>query len=188
IGIDDQDDYEFLRTFVEATAGAGCDTFIVHARKAILAGLSPKENRSVPPLCYERVYALKQDYPEFTIVLNGGITTVDECRAHLAEVDGVMIGRMAYQQPWFLTELEAAFGDGEAPGSRMEAIDRMLPYIERQLASGVLLKQVTRHLLGLFAGQPGARAWRRYLSERAHRPSAGIEVIEQALGQLRRAA
>jgi len=188
IGIDERDDYAFLRSFVDANIEAGCNTFIVHARKAILEGLSPKENRSVPPLRYERVYALKRDYPDLTIILNGGITTIDDCREHLAVVDGVMIGRQAYQDPWFLTELEQHFGTGRAPVTRLEAIERMLPYIEEQLAGGAALKHITRHLLGLFAGQPGARAWRRYLSEQAHQPSAGIEVVRQALGRLRRAA
>ena len=188
IGIDEQDDYEFLRQFIDANIDAGCTTFIVHARKAILEGLSPKENRSVPPLVYDRVYRLKNDYPELTIVLNGGITTVDEVRAHLAQVDGAMIGRQAYHQPWLLTELETAFGSGDVPGSRYEAVERMLPYVERELESGALLKHISRHLLGLFAGQPGARAWRRYLSENAYQRDADARIIEQALARLPNAA
>ena len=188
IGIDDLDSYDFLRRFVDETVGAGCDIFIVHARIAILEGLSPKENRTVPPLNYERVYRLKDEYPELTIVINGGITSIEECRRHLAQVDGVMIGRQAYHRPWFLTELETAFGSGAPSGSRREVIERMIPYIERQLADGVFLKHITRHMLGLYAGQPGARAWRRYLSEHAHRPDADIHTVEEALARLPRAA
>jgi tRNA-dihydrouridine synthase A len=190
IGIDDHDSYEFLQQFIVALCEAGCTTLIVHARIAILEGLSPKDNRSVPPLDYERVYKLKADYPQLNIILNGGITTVDECRAHLESVDGVMIGRQAYQHPWFLTELEQAFGDnGEfVVPQRHDIVRAMLPYIERELAGGAELKHITRHLLGLFSGQPGARAWRRYLSENAHVPGAGIEVLRYALERLPQAA
>ena len=188
IGIDDRDDYDFLRRFVDTTMAAGCETYIVHARKAILDGLSPKENRTVPPLNYERVYALKRDYPGLTIILNGGVTSIDECRTHLAQVDGVMIGRQAYHRPWFLTELETAFGNGVVPASRRDVIERMLPYIRKELEAGALLKHITRHMLGLFAGQPGARAWRRYLSEHAHQRDAGIDVLEAALDRLQQAA
>ncbi len=190
IGIDDFDSYEFLRDFVCANVEAGCDTFVVHARKAILAGLSPKENRTVPSLDYERVYKLKQEFSELAIVLNGGITSIDECRSHLEHVDGVMIGRQAYHNPWFLTELEQAFGTvaGYVVPDRHEVVQRMTPYIEREIADGAELKHITRHLLGLFAGQPGARAWRRYLSENAHLPGAGIEVLHAALEKLPRAA
>ena len=184
IGIDDRDDYSFLLDFIDATAEAGCGTYIVHARKAILQGLSPKENRSVPPLNYERVYQLKADRPELNIVLNGGVTTVAECMAHLAQVDGVMIGRQAYHQPWFLTELESAFGSGPVPRDRHDVVAAMLPYVEHALAGGALLKHITRHMLGLFAGQPGARAWRRYLSENAHRNGADSSVITGALARL----
>ena len=188
IGIDDFDQYEFLRDFVCANIEAGCDTFVVHARKAILAGLSPKENRSIPPLDYERVYKLKREFPDLIIILNGGITTIDECRQHLEHVDGVMIGRQAYQAPWFLTELEQAFGSSAAAPDRYDIIRKMEPYIERELSHDAELKHITRHVLGLFAGQPGARAWRRYLSENAHRPGAGIEVLHAALERLPKAA
>jgi tRNA-dihydrouridine synthase A len=184
IGIDDHDDYDFLHRFVDTTARAGCALFIVHARKAILDGLSPKQNRTVPPLVYPTVYRLKAEFPELTVILNGGVTTVEACREHLGHVDGVMIGRQAYHTPWFLTELEAAFGTGDVPGSRHEVVRRMLPYIEKELAAGIFLKHITRHMLGLFAGQPGARAWRRYLSENAHRPGAGIDVVRQALAKV----
>jgi tRNA-dihydrouridine synthase A len=188
IGIDDLDNYEFLRRFVDETVDAGCHTFVVHARIAILEGLSPKENRTVPPLRYERVYRLKDEYPNLDIIINGGITSVAECREHLAYVDGVMIGRQAYQKPWFLTELETAFGEGPPSFSREDIVLRMLPYMRQELERGALLKHMARHLLGLFAGQPGARAWRRSLSENAHRYDAGIEVIEQALDRLPKAA
>ena len=186
IGIDDRDSYGFLCDFVEPVAAAGCGTFLVHARKAILAGLSPKENRSVPPLDYERVYRLKRDYPRLAILLNGGITSTDDARQHVEHVDGIMIGREAYQNPWFLVELERALCGESAglPRERREVVRRMLPYIEAQLAAGTELKHITRHMLGLFAGIPGARRWRRHLSEHAHRPGAGSEVVEQALEQL----
>ena len=190
IGIDDFDSYEFLRDFVSANVEAGCDTFVVHARKAILAGLSPKENRTVPSLDYERVFKLKREFSELAIILNGGITSIDECRSHLEHVDGVMIGRQAYHSPWFLTELEQTFGTvaGYVVPNRHEVVERMTPYIERELAGGVVLKHIARHMLGLFAGQPGARAWRRYLSENAHLPGAGIEVLHAALARLQKAA
>jgi tRNA-dihydrouridine synthase A len=190
IGIDDFESYEFLRDFICANIAAGCDTFVVHARKAILAGLSPKENRTVPSLDYERVYKLKREFPDLVIILNGGITSIDECRSHLEHVDGVMIGRQAYQDPWFLTELEQAFGTvgGYVVPDRHAIIQRMTTYIEREIAGGAELKHITRHLLGLFAGQQGARAWRRYLSEHAHRPGAGIEVLHDALERLPTAA
>ena len=189
IGIDDHDSYEFLMEFVQALQAAGCTTLIVHARIAILEGLSPKDNRSVPPLDYARVYKLKRDFPDLDVVLNGGIATTEQALAHLAHVDGVMIGRKAYHQPYFLAELERALAGHEhwqAP-SRNEIIELMIPYIERQLSRGVALHSITRHLLGLFAGQPGARAWRRHLSENAHRPGAGIEVMHAALERLAKA-
>jgi tRNA-dihydrouridine synthase A len=188
IGIDDFDNDEFLRRFIDTTMAAGCETYVVHARIAILEGLSPKENRTVPPLNYERVYRLKQARPELNIIVNGGITSVAECKAHLEHVDGVMIGRQAYQQPWFLTELEATFGGGGPSFSREDVVAKMVPYIREEMRKGALLKHIARHLLGLFAGQPGARSWRRYLSENAHRRDAGVEVIEQALKRLPRAA
>lgn len=190
IGIDDRDDYAFLRDFVGRVAAAGCDTFVVHARKAILGGLSPKQNRSVPPLDYERVYRLKEEHPELRIVLNGGITTADEALAHLEHVDGIMIGREAYQNPWFLTELERRLGTPPAalPESRHAVVRDMLPYIEATLASGAELAAIVRHMLNLFSGQPGARQWRRILSERAHRAGAGVDVLEDALARLPEAA
>jgi tRNA-dihydrouridine synthase A len=187
IGVDDQDSYEFLCCFIDTVAAAGCDTFIVHARKALLEGLSPKENRTVPPLDYQRVYRLKQDYPDLRIVLNGGISTTEQVVEHLHHVDAVMVGREAYQNPWFLTELEQAL-HGEPAQQRQAVVEKMSAYIERELANGVPLKHMTRHLLGLFNGQPGARAWRRYLSEHAHRAGAGIDVLHSAIAGLPQAA
>jgi tRNA-dihydrouridine synthase A len=188
IGINGNDRHSFLERFVQTVAAAGCDTFVVHARIAVLGGLSPKENRSVPPLQYERVYRLKQEHPELTIVLNGGVTDTAQAREHLRHVDGIMIGRQAYHDPWFLVELDRALGADSTPIERHDVVDAMRPYIARQMAAGAELKHVTRHMLGLFAGQPGARAWRRYLSEHACRPGAGIEVLDRALEQLPRAA
>jgi len=190
IGIDDQDSFAFLQDFIAKVSDAGCDTFVVHARKAILSGLSPKDNRRIPPLNYERVYKVKEAFPELNIVLNGGVTTVEQCRDHLKALDGVMIGREAYQHPWFLHELEQAIiaDDPVQRIAREQVIENMYPYIEQQLSSGVPLNCITRHLFGLFAGQPGARSWRRYLSEHAHQPGSGIEVLQRALEQLPQAA
>lgn len=190
IGVDDQDSYDFLRNFVSVTRDSGCETFVVHARKAILSGLSPKDNRTVPPLIYERVYRLKKEFPDLNIILNGGIGTVEDCQQHLKHVDGVMIGRQAYQTPWLLTELEQELGDVRQAESRSrdQVVQQMIPYIIGELQNGAQLKHITRHMLGLFSGQPGARAWRRTLSEQAHMPGAGIEVLETALAKLPRAA
>lgn len=189
IGVDDQDSVDFLYAFVDAIRAAGCETVIVHARKAYLQGLSPKENRTVPPLDYPRVHRLKQDFPDLTVVINGGITSLAECESHLRAVDGVMIGRQAYQDPWFLTELESlSESPSQTPVYRFDVVEAMLPYVERELAAGALLKHISRHMLGLFAGRPGARAWRRYLSEHAHRPEANAETLVAALAQLPRAA
>ena len=190
IGIDDHDSYEFLREFIETLHAAGCKTFIVHARIAILQGLTPKDNRTVPPLDYERVYRLKREFPDLEIILNGGISTTDQALGHLEKLDGVMIGRQAYHDPCFLIELEKTLyaDQGWQAPDRREIIELMIPYIERQMAAGAELKHITRHMLGLFAGQPGARAWRRHLSERAHLPDADVDVLRQALAKLPRAA
>jgi tRNA-dihydrouridine synthase A len=182
IGIDDQDSYPFLVRLVEAVAAAGCGTLILHARKALLAGLNPKQNREVPPLRYDVVARVKQDFPYLQIVVNGGIRTLEQAQARLAEVDGVMVGREAYQNPYCLAGWESALlGATDPMPSREEVVRRLLPYVERELAEGTPLKAMTRHLMGLFNGLPGARAWRRHLSEEAHRPGAGAEVIAQAL-------
>jgi tRNA-dihydrouridine synthase A len=188
IGIDDQDSYEFLLAFVEPLVEAGCRKFIVHARIAILEGLSPKENRSIPPLDYDRVYQLKRDYPELEIVINGGLTTLGDVEDVLVHVDGAMIGRRAYHEPFFLAELEHYFNpDWQAP-SRADVVEQMLPYIDREIGQGASLNSITRHMLGLFAAQPGARSWRRYISEHAHRDGAGSEVLVNALNAMPAAA
>jgi tRNA-dihydrouridine synthase A len=165
IGIDERDSYEALCDFVGAVAAAGCDAFVVHARKAWLSGLSPKENRTVPPLRYDVVHRLKRDFPGLTIVINGGIESLDSAQAQLGHVDGAMLGRAAYHDPWVLAEADARiFGDAPRQLSRREVAEAMLPYIAAQAAAGVPVSRITRHLLGLFHGVPGARAWRRALS------------------------
>ena len=186
IGIDDRDSYEELLGFVETVAAAGCGTFIIHARKAWLSGLSPKQNRETPPLDYNRVFRLKRDLPHLQIVLNGGVPSLEAAEEHLAAgVDGVMIGRAAYQGPYLLAEADRRFfADRAAPPSREAVARAMLPYAEAALARGVPVKSITRHILGLFNGLPGARLWRRHLSEQAHRPGAGLEVIEDALAKV----
>jgi tRNA-dihydrouridine synthase A len=186
IGIDDQDSYDFLRRFVAAVAEAGCRTVIIHARKAWLRGLSPKQNRELPPLRHELVHRVKAEFPELEVIANGGIRTLAEAGEQLARVDGVMLGRQAYQDPYCLVEWEAALLDAAEPAPpRVEIARRLLPYVERELADGTPLKAITRHILGLFQGMPRARAWRRHLSEAAHRPGAGAEVITAALTKIR---
>jgi tRNA-dihydrouridine synthase A len=185
IGIDERDSYEALAAFTDTVAAAGCDALIVHARKAWLQGLSPRENRDVPPLRYDVVHRLKRDFPAPPMVINGGITSLDEVKEQLKFMDGVMVGREAYQNPWMLAAADReVFGDPEPPTTRQAVLDAMLPYVEKWLTEGVPLNAMTRHLLGLFHAQPGAKAWRRYLSEQAHRPGAGIAVLQQAAAQL----
>ena len=182
IGIDDQDGEEALDTFIDTVAAAGCTTFIVHARKARLAGLSPRQNRDVPSLDYGRVYRLKARRGDLATILNGGIGSLDEAEAHLAHVDGVMLGRAAYRSPWRLAEVDGRlFGDKTPASEPAEVVERMFPYIERELARGIRLHQITRHMVGLFQGIPGARAWRRILSEEGVRPDAGPEALRKAL-------
>jgi tRNA-dihydrouridine synthase A len=180
LGVDEQDEYADLARFVETVRASGCTVFIVHARKAWLEGLSPKENREVPPLNYARVYELKRAFPELTIVVNGGIASVEEVRAHLRHVDGVMLGRTAYHEPYRLAEIEHVLYGTPMP-DRDDVLARLRPYIEAHLARGDRLQHISRHVLGLYQGLPGARAYRRVLSERAHEEGAGYEVIEQAL-------
>jgi tRNA-dihydrouridine synthase A len=175
LGVDDHDSYEFVRDFVATVAAAGCGTFIVHARKAWLHGLSPKENREIPPLDYPRVHRLKRELPALTIVLNGGLKDVDTCMRELGDVDGVMIGRASYQDPGVVAALDAALF-GRAPASVERVLERFLPYVERELAAGTPLRSMTRHLLGLRAGQAGGRRWRRELSELAD-GRAGFERL-----------
>ena len=184
IGIDDEDSYEFLRRFVDIQQEAGCRKFIVHARIAVLEGLSPKENRSVPPLRYERVFQLKQDLPELEVILNGGIKTLEQVDGILGQVDGVMIGRQAYHDPYFLANLEQHFNPAWSKPDRRSVVEQMIPYVERELARGERLGRMTRHMLVLLTGQPGARAWRRYLSENAFRDGAGPEVLIDALNRM----
>ncbi|KGQ41367.1 tRNA dihydrouridine(20/20a) synthase DusA [Gallibacterium anatis] len=182
IGIDDLDSYEFLCDFVEKVSAVGCQDFIIHARKAWLSGLSPKENREIPPLDYTRVYQLKRDFPQLKIAINGGIKTIEEIQQHLQYVDGVMVGREAYQNPQLLGYIDQALFDPNAAiVTPLEAVEKMFPYIERELQQGVPLGAITRHMLGAFQNQQGARQWRRYLSENAHKTGAGIEVVEKAL-------
>ncbi|WP_345873177.1 tRNA dihydrouridine(20/20a) synthase DusA [Shewanella algae] len=181
IGIDDKDSYEFLCDFITKVSAAGCDTFIIHARKAWLQGLSPKENREIPPLDYPRVYQLKQDFPGLHISINGGIKSFEEMHAHLAQLDGVMVGREAYQNPYLLAEVDQKiFGLDSQVMSRDQVVDAMLPYVEAHLQSGGRLNHISRHMTGLYQGIPGSRSWRRHLSENAHKPGAGIEVLLKA--------
>jgi tRNA-dihydrouridine synthase A len=181
IGIDDMDSHAALERFVNTVSAASCGTFIIHARKAWLQGLSPKENREVPPLDYGRVYRLKQEHPDLEIIINGGIKDLSEADTHRQHVDGVMLGRAAYKTPYLLAQADGRyFGAASVPPSRDEVVYALLPYIENELAQGAPLKNITRHILGLFQGQPGARAWRRYLSENAQRPDAGADVVRAA--------
>ena len=182
IGIDDQDENEGLNRFVETVAATGCNTFIIHARKAWLKGLSPKENREIPPLNYGRVHQLKVDFPYLNIILNGGLATLDSAKDEMQNLDGVMLGRAAYHTPWLLADVDRSFFQTpNAVSSRVEAVKNMLPYIEEQLRQGVWLSKMTRHMLGLFHGQPGGRLWRQIISEQSHIPGAGINVVQRAL-------
>ncbi len=182
IGIDHHDSYEYLAEFVAGVAEGGCEHFIVHARKAWLRGLSAKQNRLVPKLKYDRVYRLKRDFPTIDFTINGGIKTLQQALHHLRYVDGVMIGREASRHPWLLSAVdEVIFNQASTIGTRSEMVDAYLPYIEQQLARGLPLRHMIQPLLGLFHGQPGARSWRRHLSERGSNKGAGVEVIQQAL-------
>ena len=182
IGIDDQDEETDFQTFIEAVASAGCTTFIVHARKAWLKGLSPKENREIPPLDYARVYRLKMAMPQLEIIINGGIETLDACDAHLKHVDGVMLGRAAYQDPALLGDVDRRYFDTSAPHrTRAEALLAIVPYAERHIANGGRLSNITRHVLGLYQGRPRGRAFRRHLSENAVRVGAGAGVLRDAV-------
>ncbi|MFB3100879.1 MAG: tRNA dihydrouridine(20/20a) synthase DusA [Gammaproteobacteria bacterium] len=182
IGIDEMDSYEELTSFIKCVKEAGCDCFIIHARKAWLNGLSPKENREVPPLQYETVYQLKKDFPEIDFIINGGFTTQDSIMEQYTYVDGVMIGRAAYQNPYLLAKIEQAlFTNGNPLPTRYEILERFMEYVQQNLDQGIYLGHMTRHILGLFLSQPGARAYRRYISENAYREGAGVEVIQLAM-------
>ncbi len=181
IGIDDLDSYESLVNFVSIVADAGCATFIIHARKAWLSGLSPKENREIPPLRYDVVHEIKKEFPQLEIILNGGITTLDQVEDQLQYVDGVMIGREAYHNPWILAEADRRlFGDNHPIPSRHQVIEQLMPFAQQQHGLGAPVNRISRHILGLFQGQPRARAWRRHISENAHRAGATPEVILEA--------
>jgi tRNA-dihydrouridine synthase A len=185
LGVDDQEPEQALRATIRACANAGVDTFIVHARMAWLKGLSPKENRDIPPLDYDLVYRVKQENPDLVVIVNGGIATLDEAERHLAHLDGVMLGRAAYHDPAILLEVDARFFGGEQ--RTMEAVlEDYIRYIERQLALGVPLNALTKHMLGLFNGQPGGRLFRRHLSEHATRRDAGLAVLLEALAKVSR--
>ena len=192
IGIDDVESYDFVRDFVGAIADAGCNTFIVHARNAVLKGLSPKQNREIPPLKYDYAYRLKQDFPALEIIINGGIKTSAEIDGHLAHVDGVMLGREAYHNPFLMAGFDARYypqlPQAEAMTTRAGVVDRMLPYIETQLArhggSGLRLNSVTRHMLGLMAGMPGARAFRQTLSDSTRLAGRDPRLLLEAMGRM----
>lgn len=185
IGIDDMEDYEGMVNFVRTVASTGCKTFIVHARKAWLKGLSPKENREVPPLQYDKVVRLKQEHPELEIIINGGITSIEQSLKLLEDVDGVMLGREIYQNPYLLAEVDQRiYGVDKPVVSREEVMEGFIAYATEQVAKGVRINYMTRHILGLYQGLPGSRKFRRVISEQAYKPNAGLEVIKAALDVL----
>ncbi len=185
IGIDDQDSYQFLVDFVGTIAEAGCQDLIVHARKAWLSGLSPKENREIPPLDYPRVYQLKRDFPALNISINGGVKTIADCLAHLEHLDGVMVGREAYTNPLLLAQVDAAIYGADKPlPTAHQIVRQMLPYIEQEMQQGARFWHIARHMLGIFQGVTGARQWRRHLSEVGHLPTSGPEVLLAALAKV----
>ncbi len=186
IGIDEQDSYEFLTKFISTVSEkGGCEQFTIHARKAWLSGLSPKENREIPPLDYDRAYQIKKDFSDLVIAVNGGITTLEQTKEHLHHLDGVMIGREAYHSPFILAEVDQQiFGLDTPIKKRSQVVEEMYPYIERELSKGASLGHISRHMLGLFQSMPGARQWRRYISENAHKKGAGIEVMQTALAKI----
>ena len=188
LGVDDHYSYEYMSEFVGRVAESGCTVFIMHARKALLAGLSPKQNRDVPPLHYDWVYRLKQESPDLQVVINGGIDSLDSVKNHLVHVDGVMLGRAAYHTPWLLAECQQQLFDQQNIKKREDIIESMNLYFERQVSKGVAVKHISRHLLGLFQGLPGARAWRRFLSENAYRDDNNTELLNQALFAMKKAA
>ena len=185
IGLDDEESYQFLCDFVGTVSAAGGKTFIVHARKAWLSGLSPKQNREIPPLDYERVYQLKRDFPHLEIIINGGIKTLEETEEQLQHVDGVMMGREAYHNPYLLAEVDRKiYHSKQSAPSRTQVLEQFSDALASELAKGVKLSHITRHILGLYQGVPGARKFRRHISENAHRPNAGTEVLYQALSYM----
>ncbi len=183
IAIDEMDENECLPSFLKIVSAAGCETFIIHARKAWLKGLSPKQNRDVPPLNYDLVYQMKRDFPNVEIIINGGIKTLEQSKEHLENVDGVMVGREAYHNPFMMSQVdERLYGEAKDEKTEFAVLDQYIEYMQKQMNEGVYLKHMSRHLLGLFTGQAGAKAWRRHISENAHKEGAGIEVIQQAVG------
>ena len=181
IAIDEMDEYETLHDFLQTVSQAGCETFIIHARKAWLKGLSPKQNRDVPPLNYELVYQMKQEFPNLEIIINGGIKTLDECKVHLKQVDGVMLGREVYHNPFIMNEVdELVYGEEQSQKTRIDVLEQYIDYMQQQLEQGVYLKHMSRHILGLFPAMQGAKAWRRHISENAPKEGAGIDVIRTA--------
>lgn len=185
IGVDHDDSYAFLQTFIDRVAAAGCDTFIIHARKAWLQGLSPKQNREIPELDYARVYQLKRDYPQLTIIINGGIQTLADIHSHLRFVDGVMVGRQAYKHPQLLLQIDQALFGTAPPVSDLHEVVRLyIDYVETNLRQGVPLNSMTKHILNLYQGVPGAKLWRRHLSENSHKPGMDSELIAQAHAKL----
>jgi tRNA-dihydrouridine synthase A len=184
LGVDEVEEYDAFRTFVDAIAATGCKVFAVHARKAWLQGLSPKENREIPPLRYDWVYRLKRERPDLTVLINGGIAGIDDALMHLAHVDGVMLGRVAYHDPYVLHRLDNALS-GASDTPREELLQRIRPYVEVQLSHGLALKHIVRHVLGLFHGQPGGRLFRQVLSEGAHKPGADWSLVERAIAVTR---
>ena len=185
IGIDEQQERDSLFNFVETVAQAGCQTFIVHARKAWLKGLSPKENREIPPLNYALVYELKQAFPQLEIIINGGITTLEQCQHHLQFVDGVMVGREAYHNPWLLAQVDSQlYAAPDSFNQRKAVIDAFIPYVEQQLSQGVSLAPMSKPILGLFQGIAGARYWRRYISENAFKSNADAKILLQAMQKI----
>jgi len=185
IGIDERDSYEELSAFIEHVSHAGCQTFIIHARKAWLKGLSPKENREIPPLQYETVYQLKKDYPQLEIIINGGFTSIEQIIEQYDHVDGVMIGRAAYQNPYLLAKVDQLiFQDDYPVKSRHEVLEEFMEYVDQNLAQGIYLSHMARHILGLYQGQAGARLYRRTISEKAYQSGAGLDVLKEAANQI----
>ncbi len=185
IGVDERDSYQELCDFVGTVSDAGCRTFIVHARKAWLQGLSPKQNREIPPLSYGTVHNLKHDFPDLEIIINGGITNLDQVGEQLAQVDGVMIGREAYHNPWILAEADhLIFGQPDSTLTRHQVVESLIPFVEQELSEGTPINRITRHILGLFQGQPGARMWRRTLSEGSHLEAADSQLLSRAAAQV----
>jgi len=185
IGVDDQQPREALWRLVDSAANAGCEVFLVHARKAWLQGLSPKQNRDVPPLNYELVYQLKQDFPELEIVINGGINTLEECHRHLQHVDGVMMGRQAYSNPYILSTVDSQLFDIDRdPRTRDQVLADYVQYVDQQLREGCRLNQLSKHIVGLYHGEPRSRLWRRHISENAHLPGANTQVLHDAFAAM----